>query len=230
VKATIYPLNKKNIMGFYKKLLMYRMQIALGLFVIAGILAAVGEWEWFWLFLPLGLIAFASHLMFGPIRFIQDAIQAEDMEAATKLMKSVKFPGLLIKPVRQGFYMLQSNMAMMEKDFTKAETLMKKSMKNKSKLMGGGDEGSSYLQLGMIALQNGNPKEAKKHLKMALSKGLPDNDSKAAAYLQLSSMEIQARQIKVGREYFKKAKALKPKAKELKSQIAQMDKYIHRVR
>lgn len=217
-------------MGFYKKLLLYRMQIAIGLLVITGIFAAVGEWEWFWLFLTLGLIALVSHLLFGPIRLIQDAIQEEDMETATKYMKSVKFPGLLIKPVRQGFYMLQSNMAMMEKDFVTAETYMKKSMKSKSKIMGGDNEGSSYLQLGMIALQKGNTKEAKKNLKMALSKGLPDNDSKAAAYLQLSSIEVQARQIKVGREYFKKAKALKPKAAELKSQIAQMDKYIHRVR
>lgn len=217
-------------MGFYKKLLMYRMQIAIGLLVITGIFAAVGEMEWFWLFLSLGLIALVSHLLFGPIRLIQDAIQEEDMETATKYMKTVKFPGLLIKPVRQGFYMLQSNMAMMEKDFASAETYMKKSMKSKSKIMGGDNEGSSYLQLGMIALQKGNTKEAKKNLKMALSKGLPDNDSKAAAYLQLSSIEVQARQIKVGREYFKKAKALKPKAAEIKSQIAQMDKYIHRVR
>ena len=217
-------------MGFYKKLLIYRMYIGIALLVLSAVLAFTGEWEWFWLFLPLGLIAIASHLMFGPIRMIQDAIQDEDMETAEKYMKTVKFPGLLIKPVRQGFYMLQSNMAMMNKDFTKAETLMKKSMKSKSKLMGGDNEGSSFLQLGMIALQNGNTKEAKKNLKLALSKGLPDNDSKAAAYLQLSSMEIQARQIKVGREYFKKAKALKPKAAEIKSQIAQMDKYIHRVR
>jgi len=209
---------------------MYRMQIAIGLLVITGIFAAVGEMEWFWLFLSLGLIALVSHLLFGPIRLIQDAIQEEDMETATKYMKTVKFPGLLIKPVRQGFYMLQSNMAMMEKDFASAETYMKKSMKSKSKIMGGDNEGSSYLQLGMIALQKGNTKEAKKNLKMALSKGLPDNDSKAAAYLQLSSIEVQARQIKVGREYFKKAKALKPKAAEIKSQIAQMDKYIHRVR
>ena len=218
-------------MGFYKTLLKFRMQIAIVLLALAGILAFVGEWEWFWLCLGLGVIALASHLLFGPIRLIQDAIQEEDMETATKYMKTVKFPRLLIKPVRQGFYMLQSNMAMMNKDFASAETYMKKSMKSKSSIMGGNDsEGSSYLQLGMIALQKGNAKEAKKNLKIALSKGLPDNDSKAAAYLQLSSIEVQARQIKIGREYFKKAKALKPKAAEIKSQIAQMDKYIHRVR
>jgi hypothetical protein len=52
----------------------------------------------------------------------------------------------------------------------------------------------------------------------------------AAAFLQLASIEIQSRQYKIGRDYFRKAKSLKPKTKEVKDQIAQMEKYISRIR
>lgn len=217
-------------MWFYKKLLIYRLYIGLALAVLAGVLAYTGEWEWFYLVVILAVIAIVSQLIFGPMRLIQDAVQEEDMETANKLMNTIYFPKLLIKPVRQGYYMLKSNMAVMDKDFSSAEEYIQKSMKSKSKLLGGGDDGSALLQLGMIALQGGKTKEGKKHLKAAIAKGISDNESLAAAYLQLSSLEIQARQTKVGREYFKKAKALKPKSKEIKSQIIQMEKYIHRVR
>ena len=168
-----------------------------------------------------------SQLFFGPIRFIQEAVQAGDMETAKKHMKTVFFPRLLFKPIRQGFYMLQSNMAMVDKDYVTAETLMNKSIKSKSKVLGAGNEGSAYLQLGMIAMQNGKKNEAKKNLRIALDKGLADKESKAAAYIQLCGIEMQSRRMAQATNLFKKAKALRPKTKELVDQIAQLEKHLN---
>ncbi len=218
------------LMSFYKKLLIYRLYIGIVLLLGAIALAVMGQWGWFSLVLTLGLVAVISHFLFGPLRLIQEAVQANDMEAANKYINMVQFPNLLIKPVRQGFYLIKSNMAMTNKNFTEAEGYLKQSIKSQNSVTGQEYEGASYLQLGMIALQKGERKEAKRNLKTALAKGLPDDDSMAAALLQLSSIEIQARQLKAGRDYFRKVKKLKPKTKEIKEQIVQMEKYISRVR
>lgn len=219
------------MMWFYKKLLIYRLYLGAALLALSVALAIVGDnWGWFSLTLTLGLIAVISHFLFGTLRLVQDAVQANDMEAANKYLNMIQFPKLLIKPVRQGYYLIKSNLAMTNKDFASAESYLKESIKSKNSITGQEYEGSSYLQLGMIAMQNGDMKEAKRNLRTALSKGLPDDDSMAAAFLQLSSIEIQARQLKQGRDYFKKAKMLKPKTKEIKDQIVQMEKYISRVR
>ena len=217
-------------MTLYKKLLEFRFYIGLALLAVCAVLAFVQEWNWFFLTLFFALFAIITHMLFGPLRLIQEAVQAGDMEEAQRFIKMVQFPKLLIKPVRQGFYMLQSNMAMQNKDFASAEDLMKKSIKSKSKVMGTENEGASYLQLGMIAMQNGKKSEGRKNLRLALEKGLPDKESKAAAYLQLASLEIQSRRFKQGRDLFQKAKKLKPQTSEIKMQIAEMEKYIHRVR
>jgi tetratricopeptide (TPR) repeat protein len=218
------------MMWFYKKLLIYRFYIGIALLVISVALAFLGEWEWFSVSLFLALLAIISHLVFGPLRLIQEAIQAQDMVLAQKYIDMVHFPKLLFKPLRQAFYMIKSNIAMSNKDYTTAESFMKQSLESKSNLLGNESEGPSYLQMGMIALQNGKNGDARKNFRLAISKGLPDDETLAAAYLQLSSLEIQARNYKIGKEYFKKAKQLNPKTPEIKSQLLQMEKYIHRVR
>lgn len=215
-------------MTIYKKLLIYRLHIGVALLVLSGVLAYTKNWEWFWTAIILAVIAIVSHFLFGPLRLIQEAIQKNDMPLAQKYMKTIFFPRLLIKPIRQGYYMLKSNIAMNNQDFEGAETYMKQSLKSKSKLIGNESEGASYLQLGMIAMQNNKRAEARKNLRLALEKGLPDKDSKAAALIQLCSLELQARKINQARNYFKQAKQLNPQTPEIKAQIAQMDKYIHR--
>ena len=219
------------MMWFYKKLLIYRLYIGIPLLIGAIAVAFVGDnWGWFTLCLTLGLIAVVSHFLFGPLRLIQEAVEAGDMEAANKYLNMVQFPRLLIKPVRQGYFMIKSNLAMQNKDFNTAEGYLKESIKSKSSIAGQEFEGASYLQLGMLAMQKGDRKEAKRNLRQALSKGLPDDDSMAAALLQLASIEIQGRQLKQGKEYFKKAKKLKVQNPEIKEQLVQMGKYISRVR
>lgn len=219
------------MMWFYKKLLIYRLYIGAALLLLSVVLAVIGNnWGWFILTTFLGLLAVVSHFLFGPLRLVQEAIEKGDMEAANKYLNMVQFPKLLIKPVRQGYYLVKSNLAMSNKDFANAEEYLKESIKSKNSFVGKEFEGSSYLQLGMLAAQKGDNKEAKKNLREAISKGLPDDDTLATAFLQLASIEIQSRQLKIGREYFRKAKALKPKSKEVKDQIVQMDKYISRIR
>lgn len=213
----------------YRKLLEFRLYIGVVLLILTVALGFTKYDGWFWFSLILTLIAIGSHLFFGPIRFIQEAIQNGDMETAQKHIKTVFFPRLLFKPIRQGYYMLESNIAMTNKDFTNAENLMNKSIKSKSKVLGGNNEGASYLQLGIIAVQNGKKNEAKKNLRLALEKGL-DKESKAAAYLQLSSLEMQSRRFAQATNLFKKAKQLNPQTTEIKAQLTELEKYIHRAR
>lgn len=216
-------------MAFYRWLLKYRLYIGFILLVIAAFFGYRADWVSFSVILFVALVAVFSHFFFGPLRLVQHEMEIGNIDEAKKILNGIKYPKLLFKPVRQGYYMLQSNIAMMDKDFTKAEGFLKDSLKSKSDLVGQEYEGASYLQLGMIAAQKGEVKEAKKNLKLALQKGLPDNDSKATALLQLASLELSVQQFKIGKDYFRKAKALNPKAKELKQQLAEMEKYVARV-
>lgn len=216
-------------MAFYRWLLKYRLYIGLILLIPVAFFGYRGDWVSFSLILLLALVAIFSHFFFGPLRLVQHAMEIGDTESARKYLASIKYPKLLFKPVRQGYYMLQSNIAMMDKDYTKAEGFLKDSLNSKSDLIGKEYEGASYLQLGMLSAQKGDVKGAKLNLKLALQKGLPDNDSKATALLQLASLELSVKQFKIGKDYFRKAKALNPKAKELKQQIAEMEKYVARI-
>jgi tetratricopeptide (TPR) repeat protein len=215
------------LMAIYRKLLEFRLYIGVALLAITIGLSFTNYDGWWWFALILTIVAIGSHIFFGPIRFIQEAVQAGDYETAEKHIKTVYFPRLLFKPIRQGFYMMQSNIAMSNKDFEGAETLMNKSIKSNSKVLGANSEGSSYLQLGMIAMQNGKKNEAKKNLRIALDKGLPDKDSKATAYLQLCGIELQSRRFSQATNLFKKAKQLNPKTPELKEQIKLMEKHLN---
>jgi hypothetical protein len=53
---------------------------------------------------------------------------------------------------------------------------------------------------------------------------VPDTDNLAAIYLQLCSLEAQRTQYKAAKQYFKKAKDLKPKNAEIVSQIRSLEK------
>lgn len=208
--------------------ILYRLY--LGIFMIlAGVAANIAEgfWSGFFLYFP-GLIFIFLHYALGPMRLVQEAIENDDPELAISYVNKVKYPRLLLKPIRQSYYMLQSNLAFAGRDLDKAEEHLRKSLQTKSTVMKE-QEGISYLQLGMIAMQKGDQKAARQHLKEAIDRGLPDDDNLATAYLQLASLEIQRRQNRLGKEYFKKAQKLKPKNAEVKKQVADMEKWIARV-
>jgi Tfp pilus assembly protein PilF len=115
--------------------------------------------------------------------------------------------------------MLQSNFDMANQDLASAEANIRKSLANKSDMLGTSQEGISYLQLGGISLQKGDNKEALKNLKLAVQKGLPDDDNLGTAYLQICTIYAQRREIKVAKEYLRRANALKIKNEELKKQF-----------
>jgi tetratricopeptide (TPR) repeat protein len=109
-----------------------------------------------------------------------------DIEGAKKVVKSIWFPGLLIKPVRSVYYTIKGNLAMVDQDYDGAEKLMKKSL-----ALGGGSltkqaEGPNKLQLGMLNMQKGNIKEAESYIRQAIRAGLFNENN--AVYLQLCSI------------------------------------------
>src|SRR5215469_1032920 len=115
-------------MKFYNVLVKYRLQLAIA-FVIIGV--AVNLYYGFWpAFLPylLAVILLFGYFFFGPLRLIQEHMEAGDMDAAEKVLNSVKFPNLLYKPIRSVYYTLKGNIAMMKQDFDGAEKNMKKGL------------------------------------------------------------------------------------------------------
>lgn len=217
-------------MKFLNIYIRYRLIIGI-VFLIAAV--AVNYYTGFWPSFIIYLVAVVSifgHFFFGPLRLIQEYMEAGDMEGAEKILNSVKFPALLFKPIRSVFYTLKGNIAMMKQDFDGAEKMMKKGIDlgSGSSLMQGA-EGASLLQMGMLAMQKNNFKQAESYIRQALRKGLPDKENQAAANLQMCSIMMNKREFRAAKDYFKKAKALKPSTAQLADQIKQMEKYISRL-
>src|SRR6188768_3186155 len=76
----------------------------------------------------IAIILLVGHFLFGPMRLIQTAMEEGDMEAAKKVVAGIKFPGLLIKPVRSVYYTIKGNLDMVDQDYDTAEKHMKKSL------------------------------------------------------------------------------------------------------
>ena len=187
-----------------------------------------GFWPAFALYL-IGVVLLAGHFLFGPMRLIQGYMEEGDMEGAKKVVDSIIFPGLLIKPMRSVYYTIKGNLAMVNEDYDTAEKHMKKSLD-----LGGGaltkqSEGPNKLQMGMLQLQKGNMKEGENYIRQAIRAGLPDNENNAAAYLQLCSIMMNKREFRVAKEYFRKAKSYKPTTPQIKDQLKQIEKYITRM-
>ena len=214
-------------MKFLNVIIKYRLWLgALFLALAIWVNVASGFWPAFVLYL-ISLILIVGHFLFGPMRLIQGYMESGDMVGAQKVIDSIWFPALLIKPVRSVYFTLKGNMAMINKDFDSAELHMKKSLSLGLPMKEA--EGSNKLQLGMLAMQKGNIREAENYIRQAIRSGLPDKENAAAAYLQLSSIMINKREFRAAKEYFRKVKGLKPTTPELVSQIKQMEKYITRM-
>ena len=173
------------------------------------------------------IITIAAHFMLGPITLIQKHVEEGDVEGAQDLLARVKKPDLLYKPVRSAYYMLKSNFSTMSENYEDAEADIRKSIA--AGLPQKEYEGSAYLQLGTIAYKKGNTKEATEHIKKALELGVPDKDSEAGAYLQLASISLNKRDFRGCKYYYAKAEACKPKNDQIKSQLAELKKYVSRI-
>ncbi|HLA58401.1 MAG TPA: hypothetical protein VK622_06555 [Puia sp.] len=214
-------------MKFYSIIIKYRLYIGLALIAI-GVLTNI--YAGFWpAFLPylVGLVLIAGHFFFGPLRLIQEHMEAGDMEGAEKVIATIKFPNLLYKPIRSVYYTLKGNIAMMKNDFDGAEVNMRKGLDLGMPMKEA--EGASLLQMGMLAMQKNDIRKAEGLIRQAISKGLPDKENQAAAYLQLCSIMMTKREFRASKEFFRKAKNLKPTTPQIVDQIKQIEKYISRI-
>ena len=216
----------KKLLHFY---IIYRIYFIVGLIAI-GIIFQIKKIDTVTAVICyiLAALSITMYFMLGTMRLVQDTITEGDTDGAMKYLAMIKYPRLLLKPVRSGYYMLQSNFDMVNNNFEGAERNIRKSINTKSSLAGD-TEGLMYFQLGSISLQKGNVKEARTNLMQAVKLGIPDKENLAAAYLQLCNIEIQRKQNTLAKTYFKKAKAQKPKNEQVVSQIQQMEKYISRI-
>jgi len=218
-------------MQFYNTLIKYRLYIGL-VMIIVGLalnLTISGFWPVFPLYLA-GAILVAGHFFFGPLRLIQEHMESGNMEEAQKVISSIKFPNLLYKPIRSVYYTLKGNMAMMNQDFDTAEANMKKGLDLGMPMKEA--EGASLLQMGMLSMQKNDLRQAESYIRAAIRKGLPDKENQAAAYLQMCSLMMNKRDMnsmRAAKDFFRKAKALKPTTPQIVDQIKQIEKYISRI-
>ena len=86
-------------MKFYSIIIRYRLAIGIALIVI-GIITNI--YSSFWpAFLPylIGVVLIAGHFFFGPLRLIQEHMEAGNMEGAEKVLSPrSNFPDCFINP------------------------------------------------------------------------------------------------------------------------------------
>jgi len=216
-------------MKWLNTIIKYRLWIGVAMLAIAIFVNyQTSFWPSFILYF-IAILLLVSHFLLGPMRLIQTAMENGDMDEAKRIVNGIKFPGLLIKPVRSVYYTLKGNLDMVDQNYESAEKNMKKSLN-----LGGGSltkqaEGPNKLQLGMLSLQKGDMRQAESYIRQALKAGLPDNENKAAAYLQLCSIMMNKREFRAAKDYFRKAKSFKPETPQIVDQIKQIDKYINRM-
>lgn len=214
-------------MKFYNIIIRYRLYIGLALIALGVVVNLnAGFWPGF----PahfVGVILIAGHFFIGPLRIIQEYLEAGDMAGAEQVLNSIRFPNLLYKPIRSAYYTVKGQMAMMRQDFDGAEQMMKKGLDLGSPMKE--VKGASMLQMGMISLQKGNMKQGESYIRQAIREGLPDKENEAAAYLQMSTIMMNKREFRAAKEFFRKTKALKPTSPEIVKQIKEIEKYINRI-
>jgi tetratricopeptide (TPR) repeat protein len=215
-------------MKYYNLIIKYRFWLSL-LAIAAGVVLNVtgtGFWPTFPLYF-VGLIGLLSHFFIGPLRLIQEPMEAGNIEAVEKILDGIWFPGLLYKPVRSTYYTIKGNLAMMKQDFTTAEKHLKKSTELGSPMAEA--EGANKLQLGMMAMQRGDLKQGESYIRAAIRAGIPDKESEAVAYLSMCQIFMNKREFRAAKEFFRKAKACKPKTKQVLDQVKEIEKYISRM-
>ena len=216
-------------MKFFTLIIKYRLWLGivlLGLAIFTHLQTSF--WPSFVIYL-LAVVLIVGHFLFGPMRLIQGYMEEGDIEGAKKVVNSIWFPAILIKPVRSVYYTIKGNLDMADQNFDSAEKNMKKSL-----ALGGGAmtkqaEGPNKLQLGMLFIQKGDIKQGEAYIRQAIRAGLPDNENNAAAYLQLCSIMMNKREFRAAKEYFRKAKGFKPTTPQIVDQIKQIEKYITRM-
>ncbi|AMS26785.1 hypothetical protein AEM51_06900 [Bacteroidetes bacterium UKL13-3] len=214
-------------MKFYNVLIKYRFWLGLAALVL-GVVAQVTVDIWTAIILYFtSFVAILTHFIIGPLRLVQEPMENGDVEKVQQIIDSVWFPGLLIKPIRSSYYTLKANMDMAAQNFDSAEVNLKKSASLNSSMTE--TEGPNKLQLGMLAMQRSDYKAGEKYIKEALRAGLPDKESEAMAHLAMVNAYLNRREFKAAKDFFRRAKACKPKQEQTVKQIKDMEKYLSRI-
>lgn len=216
-------------MKFYNLIIRYRFWLSL-VAVAAAVVLNVSGVAGFWPAFPLyfiGVIGLFSHFFIGPLRLIQEPMEQGNVDEVKKILDSIRFPGLLYKPIRSTYFTLKGNLAMMSQDFETAEKHLKKSSELGSPVPEA--EGANKLQLGMMAMQRGDMKQAEGYIRAAIRIGIPDKENEAAAYLSMCQIFMNKREFRAAKDFFRKAKACKPTNKDVVGQIKELEKYISRM-
>ncbi|MCX6336521.1 MAG: hypothetical protein NT153_04430 [Bacteroidetes bacterium] len=215
-------------MRFYNIIIKYRFWLSI-LAVVLGValnLTGTGFWPIFPIYF-IGLIGFASHFFIGPMRLIQEPMEAGNIEEVERILATIWFPNLLYKPVRSTYYTIKGNIAMMQQDFDTAEKHLKKSSSLGSAMPEA--EGANKLQLGMMCMQKGDLKQGEAYIRAAIRAGIPDKESEAVAYLSMCQIFMNKREFRAAKDFFRRAKACKPTTKQVLDQVKEIEKYISRV-
>lgn len=216
-------------MKFYLLIIRYRFWLSILAFVL-GIIMNITRVAGFWAVSPLyfiGLIGLLSHFFIGPMRLVQEPMEAGNVEEVERILSTIWFPNLLYGPVRSAYYSMKGNMAMMNKDFDGAEKFLKQSSD-----IGSGvpqAESNNKLQLGMMAMQKGDLKQAESYIRAAIRLGFSDKESEAVAYLSMCQIFMNRQQFKAAKDFFRKTKECKPKNEQVVNQIKEIEKYIARM-
>lgn len=214
-------------MKFYNIIIKYRFWLSLaGIALSIAVNILSGFWPSF-IFYLLSVIGLFSHFFIGPLRLIQEPMEQGKVEEVEKILDTVWFPNLLYKPVRSTFYTIKGNLSMMKQDFDSAEKHLKKSSSLGSPMPEA--ESANKLQLGMMSMQKGDLKQAEGYVRAAIRLGITDKESEAIAYLSMCQIFMNKREFRASKDFFRRAKACKPKSKQVLDQIKEIEKYISRI-
>jgi tetratricopeptide (TPR) repeat protein len=216
-------------MGFYNIIIKFRFWLSLIAIFGAGTLQLT-DLANFWPVFPLymlGVIGLLSHIFIGPLRLVQEPMEAGNIEEVERILATIWFPNLLYTPVRSTYYTIKGNIAMAKQDFDTAEKHLKMSNDLGSAMPEA--EGANKLQLGMMSMQKGDTKQGEAYIRAAIRAGIPDKESEAVAYLSMCQIFMNKREFRAAKDFFRKAKACKPSTKQVLDQIKEIEKYISRM-
>ena len=216
-------------MGFYNIIIKFRFWLSLISIFGAGTLQLT-DLANFWPVFPLymlGVIGLLSHIFIGPLRLVQEPMEAGNIEEVERILATIWFPNLLYTPVRSTYYTIKGNIAMAKQDFDTAEKHLKMSSSLGSAMPEA--EGANKLQLGMMSMQKGDTKQGEAYIRAAIRAGIPDKESEAVAYLSMCQIFMNKREFRAAKDFFRKAKACKPSTKQVLDQIKEIEKYISRM-
>ena len=142
-----------------------------------------------------------------------------------KSHNSIKFPGLLYKPIRSVYYTLKGNIAMSKQDFDS------RNIYEKAFFSGYACKGSRIFQYAANGYSFTAKRKIQEDWKLhpGHQKGLPDKEKCSCCLPQMCSIMMNKREFRTAKDFFRKAKACKPTTSQIVDQMKQIEKNISRM-